>query len=363
MNFRSSCHLSAIVVCMFAWTNMVRKVEAVPVTSDPPPVTSGLIVELNGENLSAGVLSIWTDQASSGAGTFQNYVQGTAGNQPSVSAGFAMPNTLTSNVVTFARGSTSGSGSSQTNSDYLRSVQNGADASTTAGADAAYQLTQVTYFTVFNSTLGGTTADNRQRQIAFVANYSSGGTNATLITQTNQSGFDANGAAVAASGLTDLYVAARNIGGGQEGAGVPNMPTSRWYISANSWDTVSGAFRMLLFDELGNVVDRSLPNIYAGALSTHTMSALGAFPNPTAVATTSGQALTGNIAEFLMYDTALGTGAVNQVVNYLNNKYFGAATVLPVPEVSSFLLVGMSFLVGGGAWAVRRGMAKQSSVN
>jgi hypothetical protein len=307
---------------------------AAMITSDPPPITAGLFVELNGENLTtAAALSIWTDQQSSSPGTFQNFVQSDAFRQPSAVLNHVMPNSLEANVVNFARGpysanQNSNNNANSTRTDFLRSVAGGDNNSTTIGTDTAYELNKLTYFVVFQLNLADTNTDRRPQQSVLSSDYTD--VSSAYATVTHNAGYDANGGPLTAGGQPDLYSAVRgNPGATELGAGVADVPVGTWYIAATSWDTDSGDARMVLYDHLGNVTERSLnTGSFVDGLDGHLNTSLGAGTN-TGGSGTRMQGLEGNIAELLMYDTALGTTDMNKVINYLNTKYFGAATVLP----------------------------------
>jgi hypothetical protein len=286
------------------------------------------MIELNGETLTtAGGLSIWQDQANDGnAGSFQNFVQATTSRQPTVVLDDAVPNGLTANVVRFERGATTGTNSSTSSSDFMRGVANGNDADTTAGADQAYKLDQLSYFVVFQSTLtpslGG---DNRDRQLVIEANHV--GANATWVTQTLQDGYDADGNLAIAGGTPDLYNAVRDNPDplNQVGRGVPDSVQNRWYIAATSWNTASRETRIIIRDDQGNVLDKSflIATAFDTGLPDHTGSLMGAHASASNTPSSStGQGFTGGIAEFLFYNTALNNTDMDSVLAYLNNKYF-----------------------------------------
>ncbi|MEX0642642.1 MAG: PEP-CTERM sorting domain-containing protein [Pirellulales bacterium] len=332
MNIAKCYRSSLVAVGMVVSVTFEMQAGAATVTTDPPPVTDGLFVELNGENLSAGALTTWQDQANDGnVGTYQNYVQTTATRQPSVVLDVTMPNGLTANVVTFDRGTTTGTNNSSTNSDYLRSVAGGDNTSTTVGADPAYKLSALTYFTVFQSTLTPALAgDARDNQMVIGANHT--GANATWVTQTLRDGYDPDGALLAPGGTPDLYSAIRDdpVLLGQVGRGTGGSVQNRWYIAATSWDIANGGTRIVIRDDQGNVVDKAFTvNAFPSGLNDHIMTTLGAHSSGSNTpSTTTGQGLTGGIAELLIYNTALDESEMNDVLGYLNNKYFVASPEL-----------------------------------
>jgi hypothetical protein len=327
--------------------------EAATVTLAPPPVTAGLFVELNGDNLTTpGALSIWQDQANDGnPGTYQNFVQDLNVDwRPTVVLDNPMPNGLQANVVNFARGAASGSNSSSSTSDRLYSVAGGVDGSTTLGADAAYNGNEQTYFVVFQSTLGGTTADNRQRATVFQQGHTGGA--GRFVTTFHQGGFDANGGPLLdqAGTTANLYSAIRQSDNVQGGAGIADTEANRWYIAATSWNTVTGAVRMVFYDDQGVVTERSFSDILPDGLGVHELTFLGSSSSNSS----SGMAFNGNMAELLIYNTALDTFDTNKVINYLNDKYFGASTVLQVPEPNSLIIAMFGALGAAGYWHRRK---------
>jgi hypothetical protein len=332
MRFRTKLLLVLLINPSLANTGSAG---AASVTTAPPPITAGLMIELNGETLTtAGGLSIWQDQANDGnPGSFQNFVQATAARQPTVVLDDLMPNGLTANVIRFDRGSTTGTNSSGTSTDYMRGVADGVDADTTAGADQAYKLSQLSYFVVFQSTLTPSLlGDNRDRQLVIEANHT--GANATWVTQTLQDGYDADGNITTAGGTPDLYNAVRDDPTvlNQVGRGVPDIIQNRWYIAATGWNTTSRDTRIVIRDDQGNLLDKSfqISTAFDTGLADHIGTIIGAHGSGSnAPSNSTGQGFTGGIAELLFYDTALNNTDMDSVLKYLNNKYFVPPAIGP----------------------------------
>ncbi|MEX0642763.1 MAG: hypothetical protein WD468_08690 [Pirellulales bacterium] len=358
MRFERSFFVAALVVG-FALA-LANVADAAFVTAAPPPVTAGLMVQLNGNNLSgaqASGVNRWVDQATAGPGgsDHQDFIGGSAdgddNNDPRLENAHLMPNGLEANILNFNRGNIgSVNNSSTVNSQYMRSVVGGSDTGTTNGVDAAYNLSQMTWFTVSRSYISSfsTASNRRNQQFQTVIKGSYAAAADTWETATSYSGYDSAGSSPGQNSAADLYLGLRDGAGAGSGRGVIDSvggtgTDGGWYITAASWNTTTGDARMVIYDQNGIVMDESYVQTtpFGSGLTGHSLTWLGA----ASTSTTAGQALHGDMAEVLIYDTALGTLQTNSVINYLNDKYFGSNTVLPVPEPNGFMIGGCS-LVG-----------------
>jgi hypothetical protein len=316
--------------------------DAAFVTMAPPPVTGGLMVRLNGNNLSgaqASAVTRWVDQATSGApgSDHQDFIGGSAdgedNNDPRLQLGLVMPNGLTANVLNINRGNVgSNNDSSTVNSQYMRSVTGGSDTATTFGADAAYELGQMTWVTVSRSyiTTFSTSSTRRNQQFQTVIKGSYTAAVDTWSSATSWSGYDSAGASPPQNANADLYMELRDGAGAGSGRGIIDAiggtgTDGGWYITATSWDPTTGNVRMVIYPQDGlNVLDVSYVQAtpFVGGLTGHTLTWLGA----ESTSTTDGKHLHGDIAEVLIYNTALNTDDLNSVIAHLNTKYFLSTT-------------------------------------
>ncbi|MEX0642764.1 MAG: hypothetical protein WD468_08695, partial [Pirellulales bacterium] len=274
MNFRYSFCSTALIAILAA--AKLESADAATVATDPPPlgIEDGLFVYLNGNNLSGeqfAPLDRWIDQASAGAeGTdHQDFIGGdgtvSSNNSPRMQFDLEMPNGLTANVVNVNRGNIgSVNNSSTANSQYMRSVLGGSDTATMFGADAAYEVSQMTWFTVSRSYISSfsTASNRRNQQFQTVIKGSYAAAADTWETATSWSGYDSAGSSPAQNSAADLYLGLRDSAGAGSGRGVLDIVGGTgtgggWYITAASWDTTTGNARMVIYDQNGNVMDES----------------------------------------------------------------------------------------------------------
>jgi hypothetical protein len=307
-----------------------------------PVITSNLLVDLNGDATtnfltSSGKIQAWYDAANDGsAATQQDYGLGASvltARAPNLTSSFAMPNGTSHAIVDFDRGSVTGTNSGGTTSDYLESKVGGEarqityGGAFTQGGDTAYDnLTGISWFTVVNTDLSAQAADGATnssgRQQVIRSNTSDSTTRwGSYFLDT------ANGTVGTPDEFdTDFTPEIQSAARGGDNVGNPtnfgpDAPANQWYIVANSYDAVTGAYTSRFLDQAGNdtgLVTQTLVADPAG-IGTHVRTSIGRLPtNP---ADSGGNYLDGQMAELLIYNSALSNADLNSVVTYLNEKY------------------------------------------
>jgi hypothetical protein len=326
-----------------------------------PPHTTGLFVNLNADNATRFSLgganndkvAVWLDLATDGIteGTFQNFGNPAELNQPNYISNFVMPNGLPMGVVDFDRGPVPDSPSSarpqnsHAESDWLVSQMGGASGPFVGGGDPAYEIGDtpavpdgLSFFVVWKTDI----VTNR------VPDSDSSSNDARKARQTILASVDANpllspqyGREIGEDTLTTVNVGSNTVpnhyshirnqlhptdGGGFGSLNPPLVDvTPNWYISAVSANNELGGatlFRTLQSDgtDTGTTSLGSSDFSTLGEGAVHAMTLIGqAVNNATA---TSSRAFDGQLAEILIYNTALTEMEFGDIFSYLNDKYF-----------------------------------------
>jgi hypothetical protein len=312
------------------------------------------LVELNGNSVSnfllgvdadAGKIKAWYDVAHDGsAAAQQDYGVDALANMPNLVADFEMPNFAATgvkyNIVNFERGSSGNNSSPLSSADFLQSKL-GAENRVTefsstfnAGADSAYNVAAVSWFTVVRTSYAvgtGSGTGSTSRQSVFRTSVT-GGSTAQYGTafQDDYAGFNNGGAVAADADLNaELGANARTAPTGNvnqlNNAG--NVTANAWYIIGTSWNPAAGAFRSVATQQDGTtILDVTNPTFTDGLVSPHVLSTLGRLIT---TSTTNINALQGQIAEHLIYGSALSNNDMNSVIDYLRFKYFVAVPSHP----------------------------------
>jgi hypothetical protein len=371
-------------LCLAALIASIAIVVANRAPAAPLPITTNLIVNLNGDSTSNFVASgsnavqLWKDLAEDGTdASRQDFGHATPGNQPALLPGTAVPNSvftgLNYNVLDFDRSMALTNGSSSgPNSDQLLGKSPTTARPTaygdpfTAGGDSAYQAANMadgmSWFLVIRST-DNTTINNSN-------GLQGGGSNRwgmqSMLDQhytPEVDGIGSNWWGTFATDGPDADTQVNILNHVRNAAGVEvdqpndsaangttgNMTPSTWYMYANSFDPVNGVFNTVVTtpDGLGGVTtlvnlsqtDVSLVNaLGVGHGRAHLNATLGQLTSTNAARR---WAFDGLMAEVLIYSTVLNTSDFNSVAGYLNDKYFIA------PEPTSIAIAGFAIVLGG----------------
>lgn len=271
-------------------------------------------------------VQIWFDAANDGsAGSQQDFgVTGTNTKpMPTLMRMSLLPNGKRMTILNFDRGTTSGSGVNGT-SQYLGSKPAATARPTTfgqafsEGADPAFSdLTGVSWFTVVRTNMDGAgMSQTASRQNVLRSAYSDNGARwgTYMIDEIRPDPDDIVELGSHARGPTTV---------GGESAG--NVVAYRWYITAaviNELEDLAGTptptFHCYIIDQAGNVlIDSNRTDSVPDIGPTHVRSRIGRTSNGT-----SAEYLSGDIAEILIYATALSRDDMLAVVAYLDDKYF-----------------------------------------
>jgi hypothetical protein len=316
------------------------------VASAAPVITTNLLVDLNGDStanfltngLSPNSVQVWYDAAHDGnAANQQDYgLSGTLTTRMPSLVAATMPNGRAISIVDFNRGTVTGSNSGSSTSDYLESKVGGDARQTTfggtfnQGADSAYSnLTGLSWFSVVRTDLVTTTADGggSSRQMIIRSNHSDSTTRwgSYFLDSAAGAGGDLSGDDVIPEIQSAVRDGALPSPGNQTHWG-PDAQAAAWYIVANSYDAPSGVWTSRFLDQFGNDTGLLTRTITADldGIGAHALTSIGRLS--TSPSDTGGNFLDGQIAELLIYNSALSDSNLGTVVNYLNEKYFVATT-------------------------------------
>ncbi|MBN2577761.1 MAG: autotransporter-associated beta strand repeat-containing protein [Pirellulales bacterium] len=288
------------------------------------------MVRLDGSSVaeSGGLVQVWYDQAftvGNENATQQDFgVESTQiDNMPMLTShAFA---TDTMNVLDFDRGTTTKS--SSPTSDYLSSKLGGQARTATfgdgftPGADSAYDTVSdgLSWFIVFKDdivTSSGSGGSSTGRQTLF-RTISTNYTTDLWGSATQDTGNDPD------TDQVEMFSQVRTSSGAVNH--ISANITSQWYIIGSSWDPVTGAFTTVMYDETGSQVGSFSSNTATNSdTATHVLSRIGLLPSATVPpgSNSSSYAFDGQMAEILVYDTALDSAGMTAVTDYLNEKYF-----------------------------------------
>ena len=237
-----------------------------------PPVTNGLLIGMDGEDviMGSGKILYWNDQSVFGAA--ENFYQGTLGYRPALLTNYVMPDASIHNIVDF----------------------DGADDYLECSHDSDLSTNAVTSFLVIR---GNAMEDSKTGYILSTA------TDVAMRWATGERG-DNNMWFIYAHGSK---------------TSVPNLTginQDEWCIVSMRWDGGSGDFSGRSRSQNGTLVTTSDAGVTLTS-ETHSRTRLGAN-----TATTPAYYFDGQIAEVLVYNRALTEDEILSVEHYLNLKYF-----------------------------------------
>jgi len=258
------------------------------------PVTEGLLIGLDGSNVTmdGGEVQYWNDQAALGGA--QNFYQATLANRPALLTGFTMPNGSPHNILDF----------------------NGSDEFLDLSADSSMETNTITVFTVvhgdnLNDSSSGyyiSTADSANDRRWTMGER--GIPNNNWITLATSDSGAAKICDVTGANQEEWYITSMTLDGADTGDVVAQTVSENSYVLA---DTATDA---------------------TSAVYTHVRTRLGASSYDSVLYKFDGQ-----LAEVLIYNRVLSAQEKSDVEQYLKYKYFRTATV--DPPVSDGLIIGL----------------------
>lgn len=263
------------------------------ISSSLPPVTDGLLIELNGDDYNVQTngtdVNTWNDQASLGG--LQNFAQSSSAYRPTVN-NIVMPKGTTHNVIDL----------------------DGVDDYFGHSSDSSFDTNT---FTIFAVTSCDTLSDANSGALFWSGyNYISGTNTASA---TSAWGIGESGS------INGWSYFARDVNGNQKSIRHNNSTDSIWYVTSMVWDGTTGSVKGRFFDASSNLDILEATGANANPHG-HIRARIGAVSW-----TTPNLYYNGQVAEILVYNRALSSTEVLSVESFLKEKYLinlGTAVII-----------------------------------